>query len=265
MVTIFFVGMRYLDPPEEYGIAVNFGTSDVGMGDIQPNAPLKPASEEIIEEQEEIIETVSAASSEAISEEVATQDAEEAIVIKKASDKKKVDDLAEKKRLEDTRIAKEKQDAIAKKQAEEAEKRKKLDAMIGGINNANGTANGGEGNDNSPGDKGQLNGDPYAPSYFGNDGKGNVGVGYGLNGRGKPTSTTYTQECNEYGLVVVRIEVDRQGNVIKAALDLKYTQNDAPCLVEPAKKIALTFKWPSDNKAPIRQIGYISINFKNVN
>jgi len=31
LIALFFIGMKYLDPPEEYGIAVNFGTSDVGM------------------------------------------------------------------------------------------------------------------------------------------------------------------------------------------------------------------------------------------
>ena len=48
LVAIFFVGMRYLDPPEEYGIAVNFGTSDAGRGDIQPKTTLKAASEKKI-------------------------------------------------------------------------------------------------------------------------------------------------------------------------------------------------------------------------
>ena len=47
LVVIFFVGMKYLDPPEEYGIAINFGTSDVGMGTIQPKAPLKSAPQEV--------------------------------------------------------------------------------------------------------------------------------------------------------------------------------------------------------------------------
>ncbi|WP_373941234.1 hypothetical protein [Polaribacter sejongensis] len=26
-------GMSYLDPPEEYGLAINFGTSEVGSGE----------------------------------------------------------------------------------------------------------------------------------------------------------------------------------------------------------------------------------------
>ena len=35
---------------------------------------------------------------------------------------------------------------------------------------------GGEGDDNKAGDKGQLDGDPYAPSYFGDPGTGSGGV-----------------------------------------------------------------------------------------
>lgn len=269
IVALFFFGLRYLDPPEEYGIAVNFGTSAVGMGDVQPDAPLKAASEEVVEEEqeevEEVIEEAEPDVTEEISEvaeEVATQETEESIAIKKAAEeKKKADAIVEKKRLEDERIEKEKQAEIAKKKAAEEAKRKKLDAMIGGINNADGTATGGEGNDNTAGDKGKLSGDPYAPSYFGSGGSGN-GVGYGLNGRGKPSKSTFKQDCNEYGIVVVRIEVDRSGKVIKATLEAKGSTSTDPCLVDPAKKIALSYKWPADTDAPVRQIGFVSINFE---
>ena len=49
---IFTFGLKYFDPPLEYGIAVNFGTSNVGSGNIQPTEPLKSSSsqEEVIEE-----------------------------------------------------------------------------------------------------------------------------------------------------------------------------------------------------------------------
>ena len=30
---IFNYGMHYLDPPEEYGVAINFGDSNVGFGE----------------------------------------------------------------------------------------------------------------------------------------------------------------------------------------------------------------------------------------
>src|SRR5690606_28339846 len=140
-------------------------------------------------------------------------------------------------------------------------KKRKLDALIGGVSKSEGTATGGEGNDNRAGDKGQLDGNPYATSYFGSGGSGSGGVGYGLNGRGKPSREIFKQDCNEYGLVVVEIEVDRSGKVISAKPGIKGTTNTAACLLEPAKKIALSHRWPADSKAPVRQIGFVSVNF----
>ena len=45
LILMFLFGLTYLDPPEEFGIAVNFGTTDYGSGNIQPTEALKPASE----------------------------------------------------------------------------------------------------------------------------------------------------------------------------------------------------------------------------
>ncbi len=224
-----------MDPPIEYGVSVNFGNSAVGSGNVQPDKPVKsedlninkqPQEEQAQEETQE----EAAASTNDTSEEVITQESEEAIAIKKRQ--------------------------------EEAKKKAQLDAMMGGLNNSDGESSGSEGNDNQAGDKGQLNGDPYASSYFGDPGTGSGGVGYGLNGRGKPTKQIYQQDCNEAGLVVVRIEVDRNGNVVKAEPGAKGTKNTAQCLLEPARKIALSHKWKADPNAPIRQVGFVSINFK---
>jgi len=269
IVALFFFGLRYLDPPEEYGIAINFGTSAVGMGDIQPDAPLKSASEEVIEEeQEEIEEVIEEVKSEVaqdiseVAEDVATQETEESIAIKKAAvEKKKADELAEKKRLEEDRIEKEKQAKIAKKKAAEEAKRKKLDALIGGINNADGTATGGEGNDNTAGDKGKITGDPNASGYYGNGGTGNGGD-YQLGNR-KPLSRPKPDYiCNEEGLVIVRIEVDTNGKVIKATPGVKGSTNTAACLMTQAKEAALNTKWNPDTKAPSKQVGTIQYRFK---
>ena len=141
------------------------------------------------------------------------------------------------------------------------EKKRKLDALIGGVSKSEGTAAGGEGNDNKAGDKGQLDGDPYAASYFGDPGTGSGGVGYGLNGRGKASYQTLKQDCNESGLVIVRITVNKNGNVIEAEPGVKGTTNTAACLLEPAKKIALSHKWPADSNAPTKQIGFVKVNF----
>ena len=263
-----------MDPPEEYGVAVNFGTSNVGSGDVQPNEPIKSEdnnSEKVYEDASKS-NPVEAVKPENVQKEAAakqenvlTQDSEEALEIKKQkeiSDAKAKAASDAKAKAEAENIAKAKAEAAEKKRKEEADKKAKLDAMMGGLNKSEGTANGGEGDDNKAGDKGQLNGDPYASSYFGDPGTGSGGVGYGLNGRGKPTKQVYKQECNESGLVVVQIEVDRNGNVVKATPGYKGTENTAACLLEPAKKIALSHKWKADSNAPVRQIGFVSINFK---
>ena len=266
LVVIFFVGMKYLDPPEEYGIAVNFGTSDVGMGDIQPTEAIKSAPQEVEEQQEEVIKEVveevkSAVTEEVVSEEVATQETDDAIAIKKAEEeKKKADDLDEKKRLEAAQIEKEKQAEIAKKKAEEAAKRKKLDALIGGINDANGNANGGEGNDNTAGDKGKVTGDPNASGYYGNGGTGSGGD-YLLGNRKPKYRPKPNYICDEEGLVIVQIEVDINGKVTKATAGVKGSTNTATCLLSQAKEAALKTTWQPDSKAPSKQVGTIKYRF----
>ncbi len=55
---IFNFGMQYLDPPEEIGIAVNFGTTEVGSGNIQPTEPIKAAPQDEPVEETEVEEVV---------------------------------------------------------------------------------------------------------------------------------------------------------------------------------------------------------------
>ena len=266
LIAIFFVGITYLDPPEEYGIAVNFGTSNVGMGNVRPKEPLKNVSEEKIEEekQEEVQETSEPKVKEKVTkavEDVVTQNNEESIVIKKKKEaKRKADEIAKKERLEKERIEKVKQAAIAKQKAEEAAKRKKLDALIGGINNSSGTANGGEGNNLTPGDKGNINGNPNANGYYGNGGGGGNGD-YNLGNRKPINRPKPNYICNEEGLVVVRIEVNTYGKVIKATPGVKGSTNTAQCLLIQAKEAALKTTWQPDTNAPSKQVGTIKYRF----
>ncbi|WP_034059831.1 hypothetical protein [Lacinutrix jangbogonensis] len=270
----FVIGQSYQDPPEEYGVAVNFGNSAVGSGNIQPDKPVKSEDLNINKQPqeaqsepnkaEEQTDDTQASDSEEFREDVLTQNSEEAIAIKKAEAVKKAKAKAQaeaKAKDEAANKAKAKADAEAKKKVEEAKKRAEIDAMMGGINNSDGESSGSEGNDNETGDKGQLDGNPYAPSYFGG-GKGNGEVGSGLGGRGQGRFNEVKQDCNEAGLVVVKVEVDRSGRVVKATPGVKGTENTASCLLEPAKRIAESGKWPADSKAPARQIGFVSIDFK---
>jgi len=235
VLSFFFVGMQYLEPPLEMGIEVNFGTSDTGSGDIQPMEPIEsePEPEEAVAEEapEETTDKV---------EDVVTQETEEeapVVTPKPKPEKPK------------PKPVKPKPDATTS------------DAVNSILNgqNSDGTNSQGEGDDQSGGDKGQIDGNPYANSYYGG-GTGN-GRGYGLNGRNKTTNQKFTQDCNEEGRVVVKIEVDRQGKVINAVPGVKGSTNTNPCLLDPAKRTALSYRFNADSKAPSKQIGFILINF----
>jgi outer membrane biosynthesis protein TonB len=251
---MFYVGLSYLDPPEEFGIALNFGTSNVGKGNLPPKQSIKPIVEKTSPQEQIKSEKQEPEQKVVADEKVLTQNSEEAIAIKQQQEaKKKAEAIAKKER--------ERKAAIAKQKAEEEAKKKKLDALIGGINNANGKSDSGEGDDNQAGDKGKINGNPNVNGYYGNGGMGGNGD-YFLGNR-KPTNKPKPNYiCNEEGLVVVEIKVDVQGNVIRAIAGVKGSTNTADCLVSQAKSAALKTKWQPDLEAPSQQTGYIKYRFK---
>ncbi|HAI19560.1 MAG TPA: energy transducer TonB, partial [Xanthomarina gelatinilytica] len=88
ILLLFVVGTQYMDPPEEYGVAVNFGTTDFGSGDVQPTKPVKSEPREVKEQPQETVKQPEqkqpeAAASKTKVEDVLTADNEEAIAIKK--------------------------------------------------------------------------------------------------------------------------------------------------------------------------------------
>src|SRR5690606_41752407 len=73
-------------------------------------------------------------------------------------------------------------EAEAKRQAEaervrreQEAKRQNLDELMGGLNSSQGTATGGEGSDNQSGDRGHIDGNPYAISTYVSPGAGTGG------------------------------------------------------------------------------------------
>ncbi|MEO9512051.1 MAG: energy transducer TonB [Flavobacteriaceae bacterium] len=266
LLLLFYIGLTYIDPPIENGIAINFGTMDFGSGKVQPkekvrSEPKRDAEKPVeqVHEQVQPSQTVP----EAPVEKVLTSENEETIRINQQKEvQRKADEAAEKAKTEKERIAREKKQAEERKKQEQEAKKKSLDALIGGIGKSDGKTTGSEGDDNQTGDKGKPEGDPYATSYYGSPGSGNGTGGYGLNGRSLVVKGKVQQECNEDGRVVVRIVVDRSGKVIQATPGVKGTTNNAPCLLEPARKTAFMHKWNLDSKAPSQQIGFVVVNFK---
>ncbi len=229
---LFLFGLKYYDPPLEFGIAVNFGTSDDGSGDIQPTEELMPMEEQAAVAEENVQESVQeTAAKEAVAEEVITQDNEEALAIQKKKEAKLKLDADNKAKLEKEKAEKAKRDAAEKTKKEQEAKKQQLDALMGGLN-SKGKATGGEGGGN-----------------------------YRLGNRQALSKPKPAYECNEEGNVFVSITVDKSGNVVSAQPGAKGTTNSAPCLLESAKAAALKTKFSPDDTAPAKQIGLIIYNF----
>lgn len=246
LLLLFYVGLTYLDPPLEQGIAVNFGTTETGSGRIQPTEAIKSAPKETTPPPVTQPKTE-------IKEDVVTQDNEEAPVIKK-------EEVKQVQKEEPVKKEPKKEKAVEPDPTPDKKTTDALSSLINGPK-SDGTAKGGEGNDNTPGDKGDPNGDPNAKSYYGT-GKGLDGDGnYLLGGRKALNKEKFVQDCNEAGIVVVSIEVDRNGKVTTATAGVRGTTNNSKCLLDPAKRAALATRFNSDEKAPAKQIGKIIYKF----
>ncbi len=269
---LFYLSLNYIAPEEESGIALNFGTTAIGSGKLQPTKPIKSSPKKTTPEttssiskpQEDVPE---------IKEKVVTQELEDAPVIEnkpKKKPKKKVEQpikTPENKAVEQKTVKKPVEKPVKKveeKKPDPKPDKSTLDILDSFSNGpkSKGTAKGGEGNDKSPGDKGNPNGDPNAKSYYGT-GKGLDGDGnYRLGGRKALNKEKFVQDCNESGIVVVKIEVNQSGSVIRATPGVKGTTNSASCLMEPAKRAALATRFNGDSKAPVKQVGIIIYQFK---
>lgn len=233
-----FLGLTYMDPPPENGIAINFGTSDVGQGEIQPTEPIKsaptPSVSEPVSSQEE---------------NTLTQDEDSPVVVTPKNETKPKTNTPKETPKPKTETPK---PANSTTNA--------LDALINGPK-SDGQTTGGHGDDGLPGDKGDPNGSIYANSFYGSGSGSGGGRGYGLNGRSLAKKGEKVQQCgNETGKVIVQITVNRSGDVIKTQY-VKGTTNTTPCVLEAAYKTARNYKWKPDSNAPDTQIGWIEVNF----
>ncbi|KAF9658601.1 energy transducer TonB [Tenacibaculum sp. ZH5_bin.1] len=241
VIGILNYGMKYLDPPIEYGLAINFGTSEVGSGE-----PVEKTKAQATSQQEEVVEEqVEETPEETIKEEIITNDtAEEVPVVEKKEAVKETSKEEKPKEKKKPKPSKETTDA--------------LNSLLNGTSKDG--ANSGEGDDKKSGVKGNENGDPNSDKYYGNSGSGSGG-NYNLAGRKALSKPIQKPDCQEEGTVVVSIEVDQNGKVIKATPGAKGTTNSASCLYDAAKKAALKTKWNADGNAPSKQRGTIIYKF----
>jgi colicin import membrane protein len=261
LLLLFFVGLRYLDPPVENGILIAFGDTNPGSG-----IALAPPSQAITKETDLSAEVNSAPDvQEVMEKEPVTESFDEAVltsvdselVLPKKSSEKITETLAEEEPVTVTETVSEKASKKASKQASAATKAAL--ANILGVKEAQGS---GLGNGEKAANQGLSDGSKYANSFYGTPTGDVQGFGFGLAGRSLATKGSVTPDCNEEGRVVVAITVDRSGKVIAADPGVKGSTNNAPCLLAPAKATAFMYQWAPDTQAPEKQIGFVVINFK---
>lgn len=243
---VFNYGMKYLDPPIEYGLAINFGNSNVGSGE-----PVEKTKKQSVPEKvEEVVEKkVEEAPSETSNEEIITDDTATDVPVVEKSKEKKEKVKEEPKEVKPKETPKPKPSKATKDA---------LNSLLNGTSKDG--ANTGEGDDSKQGVKGNKDGDPNSSKYYGNSGSGSGG-NYNLAGRKAVSKPIKKPNCQEEGVVVVSIEVDKNGKVIKAIAGVKGSTNTAPCLLKPAKEAALRTKWNPDSNAPTKQKGTIVYKF----
>ncbi|AXG74923.1 energy transducer TonB [Flavobacterium arcticum] len=235
-----FLGMSFMDPPPENGIAINFGTTDMGMGDIQPTEPIKSAPQPAESTPTDPTPAV---------DDVLTQDVDDAPVITKEKPKEE-----KKPKEEPVKPKPEPTPPTPSKSTTDA-----LSSILNGPK-SDGKEEGGQGKDNKPGDAGKLDGS--LNGAYGNGG-GSTGTGngkYNLAGRKALALPNPKYTCNEQGVVVVQIAVDKSGKVISATPGARGTTNTAKCLQDQAKAAAMSAKF--DEGDTDKQVGTIVYNFK---
>lgn len=242
-------------------VAVNFGDSDVGSGDNFQSM------EKVVAAPKHTQPAVSTEKEIVVSE---NDDAPAIAEVKKPAEKPKKIEIVKPVVIAPPKPSKSTADALS--------------------NLLNGSSKSGDGDDKQAGNKGKSNGDPNATGYNGGGGTGTgsgggngsgqglgTGSGYG-NGSGSGTGNgTGNYQlgnrkalnkpqpnylCEEQGVVVVQISVDKSGRVISANPGVRGTTNAAKCLLDQAKIAAMNTKWQSDEAAPEKQVGKIIYNFK---
>ena len=241
---IFNYGMDYIDPPVEYGIAINYGISDQGRTQPKVVENVKATPKPLTNLQELKEET----SDESIKKEFITTQDQEAPLVETSKKEPKTENPKEEVKEEKPKPKK-----PSKKMLKAFD-----DLLKGDMSDGQPKT---EGNDKKNGVKGDKDGNPKSSKYYGNQGSDKGDPNYNLLGREALKKPIEQPNCQEEGTVVVRIEVDQTGKVIKAIPGVKGTTNSAKCLLEPAKIAALKTTWNASKDAPSKQKGTIIYKF----
>ena len=245
---IFNFGMQYLDPPEEYGVAINFGDMNVGSGVSVLKSQKTTPKEEV--KTPAVTSPLKEVTKETLVEKIITEETTKEVPI--------VGKVAEEKPTLVEDVVKKETPKVVTKPKPSKESLDALNNLLNG-NSSDGKSKG-EGDAAVDGLKGDKDGEPISSKYYGNTGSG-TGGNYNLAGRKVLSKPKKQPDCQEEGVVVVLITVAKNGKVMSAIPGVKGSTNTAPCLLKPAKEAALSTIWNSDGAAPKIQTGTIIYKF----
>jgi TonB family protein len=241
LVLFLFFGFKTPLPlPAEQGIAINFGTSDDGMGEVQPD--------QAADSQDQNDEPAASTSSSSSSSEknVATQETEEAPAMRpvtKPSQRPKP--VTESTKPAETPV-------------EDPKPKVNPRALYPG--GGAGSTGGSQGETGNPGDQGKVNGSKDTNKQGDGSTGGLTGdPNHTLVGRKLTSIPAISDQSQTEGTVIVEIKVDRSGNVISARIaqgTKMPSQSIQQKCIEAARKARFS---PSENE---EQTGKITFIFK---
>jgi hypothetical protein len=226
-----------IPPPVDYtggGLEVNLGTSDNGSGHDQPMSTKDPAAYQATV----VYKSVAAQSS--IPKEIARTTETDAPEVNSNSKKNG--------------------QATATETGHKQEKPKysyQGDNGGGGNSATQNKPGTGEGITQGHGDQGVPGGTPGAPNYSGIPGNGNGGIGHNLTGR-SISPDHFEAEFRESGKVVIRVTVDRNGNIVNKMVK----STSSPQLTKLALDKLNNAKFSRSDSPEPQQFGDVTIIFK---
>jgi len=227
------------------GIVVNYGTSDVGMGDDYMSIE-EPSMDEnannVRPDRVVPTEVPTPSPTQQVSDKaVATQDMEDAPAVTKTE--KAVKNPA----AETTKEVKNSTPAV------------NTNALYKGKKN-NGQGSG-DGEGGGPGNQGSALGDPLASNYGeGGSGFGNTPIS--LTSRHWAVRPNIDDKSQFSGVVVCELTVDRNGNIVNVRPGVKGTTYSSPTVYSMLERELRKAKFNTVANAPDRRIVHVTINFK---
>ena len=254
-----WLGLPVPDPPlKEPMVEIEFGDMGApsqGGGKNTPQEteedsaePEETPQEDIPEPVEEPVETP--APEETVPEEVEVQEEESVDIPPPPKEKKKEEVKKAEKKQEKVEVKKEEVKKEEKKEPERVVDKTKLFSS----KNTKGTS--------SSGGPGTLGGKGKGEGKGEGEGKGDMGNGnWSLAGRSLLNGPKIGEDPQEEGTVVIKIWVDRNGQVIRTQQDLLGSNTNNQKLIALAKKAAMEVKFNANPEAAAEQRGSMTFKF----